>query len=415
MNDRFSFFLLLCVAFFDYIGVGLVIPLFSTILFDTSYTILPPEASSTVRGVWMGVLVAISPLVQFLLSPVLGTISDQRGRKKTILVALAIGGIGYLLGCLGILFSSLALLIVFRALFGVCAATMPVVQAAIADMSTEETKGRNFAFYNMALGMGFTLGPFLGGVLSQSDTISWFGPALPLLVALGCTLLNLVLLQWRFAETRVVSEKDTKIDFLRGFSQARQAFTHPILRYAFLGFFFYVLGWDYFSDFISVTLVRVHGFSIGQVGNFYAYMGVLYASFAALLVKHIIKRFSTKNILFFSTLLAGPYLLSMLGIQNPVYFWTFFPPMILIISLFYPVASTYVSDAASKDEQGELLGVYHSVQSLALFIAPLFAGSLVGIFPRLPIVLGGGSMLLGGLVFAFGRLRERAHQFDNPS
>jgi len=407
MRDRFSFFLLLCVAFFDYIGVGLVIPLFSSLLFNPDFTILPVETSAAVRGMWMGFLVALGPLVQFLVSPILGSLSDQRGRKITILWALGVGCFAYFLGILGVKFSSLTLLILFRGLFGVCGATMPVIQAAVADVSTAETKGRNFAIYNMALGMGFAFGPFLGGFLSDPSIVYWFNPMMPFLVAMLCTVLNLILLKWKFSETRQFTER-TKVEFFRGFKQAKSAFSHPVLRFSFLGFFLFVFGWDYFSEFISVTLLRVHQFSLSQVGNFYAYMGFLYAICAGLLIKPFIKRFSTKNILVFSTLLAGPLLLCLSLIEKPSHFWVFFPPLILLMSLFYPVASTYVSDSASEDEQGELLGVYHSVQALALVIAPLFAGSLVGAYPNMPIILGGCSMLLGGLVFTGGRLRERA-------
>ncbi|MDN3506997.1 MAG: MFS transporter [Simkaniaceae bacterium] len=409
MRDRFSFFLLLCVAFFDYIGVGLVIPLFSFLLMHPDYSILPPDTPDIIRGMWMGVLVGLAPLVQFFVSPILGSLSDQRGRRGTLLWALSIGCLGYVLGILGVKFSSLPLLLLFRALFGVCAATMPVVQAAVADMSTPETKGRNFALYNMALGIGFTLGPFLGGALSDPSRVSWFNPMLPFAVALFCTLLNLVLLKWKFGETRALSEK-TSLQIFRGFKQAKMAFMHPVLRFSFLGFFFFVFGWDYFSQFISVTLMWMFKYSMGQVANFYAFKGLLYALSAGLFIRHIISKFPTKNILVFSMLAAGPFLLTFSFVENSALFWVLLPPLILLMSLFYPVASTYVSDSASEDEQGELLGVYHSVQALALMLAPFFAG-FVGVFPKMPILLGGCSLLLGGLVFTSGRFRS-SHRLD---
>ncbi len=330
-----------------------------------------------------------------------------------ILFGLSMGCIGYFIGILGVKFSSLWLLIIYRAFFGISTATMPVIQAAIADMSTPEGKARNFALYNMALGIGFTLGPFLGGTLSDAGLVSWFSHSTPFLMAFLCTAVNFCLLYWKFTETRELKEK-TKIEIFRGIRQAKVAFFHPTLRISFLGFFLFVFGWDYFTEFASVMLTKIYHFSLGQVGNFYAYMGLLYAISTGLLIKPFIKRFSTSNLLFFSTLASGPYLLLLGTIKNPHFFWVYFPPFMFLIALFFPATSTYISDHASEDQQGELLGVHHSIQALALIMSPMFSGALIGAMPSLVIYLGGFSMLVGGLVFALGRLRDRqkTHRLD---
>ncbi len=416
MKKRLSFFLLLFVAFLDYMGVGLIIPLFATLLFDTNVSILAADTSGPIRGMWMGIMISLGPLFEFFAAPILGSLSDQRGRKEMILFGLSIGCIGYFIGILGVKFSSLWLLILYRALFGISAATMPVIQAAIADMSTPEGKARNFAHYNMALGIGFTLGPFLGGTLSDVGLVAWFSHSTPFLMAFLCTAINLFLLYWKFTETRQFKER-SKIEIFRGIRQARVAFVHPTLRIFFLGFFLFVFGWDYFMEFSSVMLTKIYHFSLGQVGNFYAYMGLLYAISTGILIKPFIKRFSTNNLILFSTLASGPYLLLLGTIENPHFFWFYLPPFMILMALFFPVASTYISDHASEDEQGELLGVSHSIQALALILSPMFSGALIGAMPSLVIYLGGFSMLAGGLVFALGRLRERqqAHRFDQGS
>ncbi|NGX38546.1 MAG: Tetracycline resistance protein, class C [Chlamydiae bacterium] len=362
---------------------------------------------------WMGFLIALAPLFQFFFSPIFGSLSDQRGRKSLIILGLSIGLVGFLLAVLGVTFSSLALLIVYRALFGISTATMTVVQASIVDISTPESKARHFSLYNMALGTGFALGPFLGGMLSDSNVVSWFSYSTPFLIGALFTGINLVLLHWKFEESRKLSKR-TPLDVFRGIRHAKMAFQHPTLRFAFLGFFLYLFGWDYFSEFVSVTLMHLFDFGAAKVGNFYAYMGFLYALSTGLLTAPLIKRFPAQRLLLISMLLGGVYLVFFLLIRNPIFFWGFFPGQIFILGLFFPVASTYVSDHASEDEQGEMLGAYHSVQALALIFSPLFGGSLVGAIPAMPIYLGSAMMCLGGLVFAASYARKRSlHRVDD--
>ena len=84
------------------------------------------------------------------------------------------------------------------------------------------------------------------------------------------------------------------------------------------------------------------------------------------------------------------------------------------LALFYPVASTFISDQASEDTQGEALGIYHSVQALALILSPLFSGALIGAVPSIVIYLGSTLMVLGGIVFSVSCAfsTKHVHRFD---
>ncbi len=405
MKSRLAFFLLIFVAFLDYVGVGLVYPLFAYLLFDPEIPLMAADASGATRGMWMGILIALTPLFQFFFSPLLGALSDQKGRKPTILFGLSMGVIGYLFAVIGIYHNSLFLLILYRAFFGISTATMTVIQASLIDISTPEMKARNFGIYNMALGVGFTVGPFLGGVLCDSNVVSWFSFGTPFMVGAVITALNLLLLTWTFTETRIPFG-DKPVKLMRGFKQARLAFKHPTLKFTFWAFFLYLFGWDYFEEFISVTLMKNFAFTTAQVGNFFAYLGILYAFFGGVLTGPLSKRFTPKRLLLFSMLSGGVYLFLFLLIKNPVYFWFYCPGLIFIIALFYPVASLYVSDSAPADQQGEIMGVYHSVQALALILSPIVSGGLIGSRPGMPIYLGASLMILGGLVFGLNYLRE---------
>lgn len=152
-------------------------------------------------------------------------------------------------------------------------------------------------------------------------------------------------------------------------------------------------------EFIPVSLRSLFDFNTSEVGNFYAYKGLIYALSVGVLIRPFIKRYAPGRLLVFSMLSSGIYLLFFLLIKNPFYFWFYLPMLNFILALFYPVASTYVSNSAPEDAQGEILGIYHSVQALALIISPLFSGFLVGAIPTMPIYLGSTLMLIGGVIF----------------
>lgn len=410
MNRRLSFSLLLVVAFLDYMGVGLIFPIMPAMLFAPDCPLLPEAATNLSRGLWLGALVALTPLFQFLASPILGSLSDQRGRKQILLAGLVLGFIGYLIGIWGIQVNSMALLVVYRCLFGISSATMTVVQATIVDISTKETKAKRFATYHMALGMGFTLGPFLGGVLCDPTVVSWFNFGTPFVFGAILTGLNLVLIHQFFHETRHV-ESSGSIETLRGVREAKAAFSHPTLRFAFFSFFLFLFGWDYFSEFVSVTLIKVFSFTTAKVGFFHAYMGLCYALSNLLIVGPLTRRYTSRQLLSVALALGGVSTILFRFVNDASLFWVCSPALLVIISLFYPVASTYLSDSVSDDKQGEILGIWHSVQAVSLIVSPMFSGSLVGNYPWMPINLGAALMGCGGLVYFLSR-RKLAKRLD---
>lgn len=408
MKSRSSLFILLLVAFVDFIGVGLVFPLFATWLFDPSIPLLSKEASNLMRGFWLALLIGIAPLVQVFSAPILGYFSDQIGRKKTLLLGLSFGIIAYLIGILGITSQNLSLLLLYRFFFGISSGTMAVAQASLADISTPETKAKNFVLYSVALGLGFTLGPFLGGKLSDPSFSSWFNNSSSLILGMVLTLSNLILISWAFKETKTSSSQG-KINLWKGIHEIYKAFSHPTLRFAFLGFFIYQFGWDYMVEFISLILRDFFRFTTSDVGNFYAYMGLTYALATGLFVRPLVARFSPIKLLFVSMLSGGVFLYLFSAFSTPAGFWVFMPIINFMMALYYPLAATFISDLSSESSQGETLGVYHSVQSIALILSPVFS-PLAGTMSMMPIYLGGGLMLVGSLIFTVNYLwKVRQH------
>ena len=395
-KNSLSFFLLLGAGFLDYFGIGLVFPLFSKLLFDRSLAFLDPATSDAMRGVWMGLLIALTPIVQFFAAPFLGSLSDRIGRRPIILASACLAVVSYLVAIWGVWASSLVLLLFYRAFFGVAAATVNVIQAAVIDLSGEKGKASALSFFNIALGMGFALGPFFGGRLAEPYPIT------PFAFSAILSFLSCILLFWKLKESR-----EGKKAQMRGISALFSVFTYRPLRGVFLAFFLFFFGWDFFMEFAPVLLIKRFDLSVTEVGNFYAYVGFAYAILAVFVARPLVKRFKPAAILYFAMAAGGLCLTLGILIKNPTIFWWYLPVLCFCLALYYPASATFVSDSASENRQGEVMGMFGSVQALAFALSPLFTGPFIGRFPVFPMLMGGLFMVLGSGVFLFQSIYER--------
>jgi MFS transporter, DHA1 family, tetracycline resistance protein len=391
---------ILFIGFIDYLGIGLVYPLFSSLLFDPTSAILPADSSATMRGFYLGLLLSLMPITQFFSAPILGSLSDRKGRKKILLFSLLIGLVGYALSVLGIQSQSLGILLLSRIVIGASGGSSAVVQAALADRSSTKEKAKNFGLYNMALGAGFTLGPFLGGKLSHIQLFSIGKYALPFWFALSCIFINIVLAYLYFEETHD-EEEGAEIKITEGIKNIQKAVKMEGIRLVLLCAFFFSFGWSFFFEFVPVFLIGQFNFKSPEIGNFYGYSGALYALSCGFFIRPIISRFSHHSIFLSSLLLSGIYVLLFLWIENAFYLWFYIPILLFLIALVYPTVTAMISNWAGKKKQGEILGVFQSIQSVAFAISPLFSGSLLGSYISMPILMGGSSILLAGLIFGF--------------
>jgi len=137
-----------------------------------------------------GWLMSAFPLAQFLCTPILGQLADRYGRKKVL--AFSIGGtaISYALFALGIYTKSIPLLFFARILDGISGGNISVAQAVIGDVSNAKNRAKNFGLVGVSIGIGFILGPFIGGKLSDPAVISWFDAATPFWFAAFLSIIN---------------------------------------------------------------------------------------------------------------------------------------------------------------------------------------------------------------------------------
>lgn len=381
LNSKLNLIIILLIAFVDYVGIGLVYPIFAVLLFDPNILIVPANSSLEYRGAMLGILISLTPISQFFISPILGTFSDVKGRKPALLIGIGFGCLGYIIAVLGVYMSSLWLLFLYRILVGASDATAAVAQATLADISTEENKVKRFSYLSSCLGLGFTVGPFMGGILADPTVVSWFNYSTPLIAAGLMSLMNLILVLWKFPETQQILEK-RNFDFTEGLHNLRKVFLLKNLRWVFFGGFALYFGWSVFNEFAPLLLRERFDFSLSRIGEFYAYTGAWFA-IGALMATRFVDRFSPEKIAIISTLLVAICMLTFLIPSQSVYIWLITPLMLCSLAFAYPTATTIISNCTCSKTQGGILGVYQSVCAAAMGLSPLVVGSAVGAYPSL--------------------------------
>lgn len=397
-----SLYTVLFVAFIDYMGVGLIYPLFSAMLFDHSLSLVPLGTTDEMRGLWLGVLIALMPLAQFFCATLWGSFSDGQGRKQPLFLSVGVALLGYLIALGGVVWLNIWLLLLSRIVIGAAAGNMSIVQAAIADLSRKEDKTKNFGLYSMALGGGFTLGPFFGGLLSS------LGYHAPFVFAFFLTFLNLIFVRRFFKETLQMPCQRT-LCWGAGLNHLKKAFQLHGLRTILVCSFLHNFGWSYFFEFTPVYLIARFQFSPMELGFFYGAAGCFYALSTGVLIRPFIKRLQPEFLFFGGNTLAAFAILFMPFLPNSQWIWLWMFVICYFVAFVTPSLTALISNSVDAENQGEALGILSSINAAALVFSPLFSGSLVGAYPALPMKLGGMAMLAASgliLVSFCSRLKQ---------
>ncbi len=388
-------------VFIDLLGIGIMIPVFAPLIIENKHGMLPLEMSEATRNMLYGILTATFPFFQFFGAPILGTLADKYGRKKVLQFSLVGTFIGYVLFALSIHFHILWLLFIARALPGFMGGNISIVTAALADISKPEEKAKNFGLIGMAFGLGFILGPFLGGILSSNEVLPFFDYSTPLWFTAALTLVNIYYVRKQFPETFKPNSKG-KVSLFTGINNIRRAFSLVNMRVILLCVFLQAFGFSFFMQFNQVYLIKKFHFDEKSIGLFFGYIGLWIAFTQGVIVRRVSTVFSPPQILRLSLIGLG---ITILAILVPDNWWMLLlinPFIAIFQGLTQPNQTSIVSALASKETQGEILGIQQSIASLAFTIPPLIAGVIVTFDFRLPMVASACMTLLAWCVFYFG-------------
>lgn len=382
---RSPVFLMAMTVFIDFTGFGVVIPL------------LPFWAQHLgASALVIGLLSASFALVQFVFTPMLGALSDRVGRKPIILGSLLIEALSFALTALA---GSLPLLFVARALGGLGASNLGSAQAVVADATSRKDRARSMGMIGAAIGLGFVVGPALGGVLAP------LGPALPFWVSMGVALLN-ALLAWAFLpETRTRRTEQSSAHSLGLLEGWRNAFGNTeVMRLVSINLL-YIVAFTGMETVFALFTQRTFGWTALQNGLLFTYIGVIVVVMQGGLVGLLVKWMGEQRLLLVGLLLLAGGLLLL-----P---WSTHLALLLITmgilsagdGAVTPIVSTLLSFASPSDAQGEALGLAQGIAGLGRVLGPLAAGSLFTLSVPLPFLLG-GVLALVGVVVALPLLRQ---------
>lgn len=386
------------VVFISMLGVGIAIPVISPLLLDPNGGLLPINLDPRISTIILGFFLAIYPFFVFLGAPIVGAISDRIGRKKTFFISLGGELVGFLLFGLGVLFGNLPLAAFSRALQGFSGGNIATAYSSIADISKKEDKTKNFALVGLAFGLGFIMGPFIGGYLSDPSIVSWFNYSTPFLFASLLGFINIVFISLFFKETLKTRIK-RKISILTGFRNIKKAWGFENLRIIFIVMFLAMFGFNFYTQFFQVLLIDKFQFTAKQIGEFFGYTGIWIVLAQGLFIRPFSKRFAPDKIIrvVLFTLMAG---LILIALPNHVWMLLVILPIIPISQAFFnPNMTTLLSNLSHRDSQGEIMGISQSVQALAMVVPPILAGFIFSINIYLPSIASALSVGIAAIVF----------------
>ena len=407
-SRRPSIFPIFLTVFIDLVGFGILIPIFPLLIGDTPFRVTPESWTPQQGLIMLGFLQAVYPLCTFVAAPILGQLSDRFGRRPVLALSIAGTALGYVIFALGIHAASIPLLFLGRALDGITGGNIAVAQAAIGDISDDTNRQKNFGLLGAAFGLGFIIGPYLGGKLSEPGvsfyglftTPSWFSATTPFWFATGLCVLNVVLIVTRFPETIAHKDPDKRIAFGTSVSNVVRGFTSPRLRVPLASSFLFNGGFTFFTTFFGVYLFRKFGFSQGKTGDYFAVVGLFIAFSQAVLVPVVAKRLPDYRVLrfaFFGVALAmsGFFLAS-----SSWQLWAIIPVFTFFNGLVMANQSSLISRSAEPGRQGEAMGISSSVMNLAQVPASILVGFITGsITSNTPLVVATACIAAAGVVF----------------
>ncbi|HYJ45032.1 MAG TPA: MFS transporter [Pyrinomonadaceae bacterium] len=349
-------------VFIDLVGFGIVIPVLPFYVEGTKFNASPRM---------VGLLFASYSVMQLIFTPVLGRLSDKYGRRPVLLVSLLGTALGFLI--LGFA-TTLWMLFLGRIIDGISGGNISTAQAYIADVTTPENRAKGMGMIGAAFGLGFTLGPAIGGILSK------WGISVPFIFA-GClALANAVLLYFTLPET-VTSDHPARASAATGrWSQLFGSLKQRRLTFVLAIYFLFVTAFSIMTTSFALFTMYRFGYDASHNGYLFMYVGILGVIIQGGLIGRLTKTFGelpliiTGALLFSGSLflipLVGPGsgLVALLGVGGLFAVGN---------SLATPTLTALASKSVGRGEQGGVLGVTQSVASLARATGPLIQAALI--------------------------------------
>lgn len=369
----------------DTIGFGLIIPVLPALLLQIT------GESVSHAAIHGGYLAFLYATMQFLCAPVLGNLSDRFGRRPVLLYAIGALGVDYLI--MGSA-PTLGWLFLGRAISGMAGASFTPAYAYVADISPPERRAQNFGVIGAMFGLGFIIGPALGGLLGH------FGPRAPFYAAAALCLLNFCYGLFVLPES-LPPERRRPFGWKRAnpLGTFRQMRRHPVVLGLLAALFLWSVANQVYPSTWSFYTKYRFGWSEAMIGASLALVGAIMVVSQAVLLRLLVPRLGERGAALLG-ISVGAVTYAGLGLANAPWMmfallgaW-FFPAIV------FPVTNALMSHRVAPEAQGELQGAVAGLFSLASIVGPLLMTQLFGRFtaPGAPIHLPGAAFLASSLL-----------------
>jgi DHA1 family tetracycline resistance protein-like MFS transporter len=385
----------------DFIGFGIIVPVMAPLIAELIHGNLSQAAP---YGGWM--LMAYS-LMQFLFAPVIGNLSDQYGRRSVLLCSLFGFGIDYLFLAFA---PTVGWLFVGRVIAGITGASFTTASAYIADISPPEKRAQNFGMIGAAFGLGFIIGPAIGGQLGH------YGARVPFIAAAALTLLNWLYGFFILPES-LPKDQRRKFEWKRAnpVGSLKQLRKYPAVSGLILSLvLIYIAAHAVQSTWVYYTMTKFH-WDERWVGYSMAVIGLMITIVQAGLIRVIIPRLGQSRSLYTGLFLYSVGML-LFGLATQGWMMFAFTAVYCLGGIAGPALQGMISSHVPANEQGELQGGLTSLMSVTSCIGPplmtnlfaYFTGSRAPFqFPGAPFIFGSFLILLSS-IFAYRSMKRFA-------
>lgn len=369
--------LIIAISFLATAGMGVVYPVLPFVIRE-----YVPESS---LALWVGVLESVYALCAFLAAPFLGSFSDRWGRKPILVISVLGSAVGFVMFGVG---GALWVLLLSRIIDGLTAGDMPVMFAYVADITPPDKRAQRYGLLGALSGVGFMIGPGLGGMLAQISL------ATPVFVTAGIAVLIGVLSAFVLPESLAEENRRPGLDLseLQPFTVIAQAFDRSELRALLVGFTLISIPFAFYVNNFSVLSLDAVGWGPTQIGWVVSGVGVVDILIQGVLLGWLLKTFGERGVVMGGMIgqLVGCFGLALVASVLPV-------PWLLVTAGLMLAAgqggmqaalSGLMSASVGADEQGWLAGGMSSLGSAVQMLAPLLAGWLYGVSHGAPYWLG---------------------------
>lgn len=363
--------------FIAMLGIGLIIPVLPKLLLEFN-----------AGGQAAGYLVAASGLTQFIFSPIAGEWSDKYGRKLMIIIGLATFTISQVMFALA---GDMWMLYLSRFLGGIGAAAMiPSMMAYVADITTEENRGKGLGLLGAAMSLGFVIGPGIGGFLASYGLRAPFYVS-AVIAALATVSSLLMLRETQTIEKRLASRQNEK-KRENIFKQFSLSFKAPYFIYLVLVFTL-TFGLANFETVFGLYVDKKYAYTPQDISILITVGALIGVIIQALFIDKLLRRFGEKMLIKIAFLASAITLVLMLLSGN---FW-----YVLLVSLLFftftsilrPAINTLLSKMAGE-QQGFVMGMNNAYMSLGNIFGPALAGILFDVHMDLPYTFGAVVLVL---------------------